>query len=400
MMASRCSSGQVLAPRRRFVLGAAFIFLISLMCTGCDGHSSKRLPLAGIFGLGGKKEEQQPPPPQYFQSYPPQRLQKQQRQNQRQSSSPPPPGRRPPLPQSARDGRPLSQNVRPEVRNGSLLQRPPPPPPSEKGNPPLKVEEDQKAEDKEEVESKGGDSIVAEADDENAAQESVEVQEESKQPPPPPPQWGAATSYQQTPPVQGWMGPPPTEYGRWEAAPYYEGQGNEIYLQEELDESLARETDLIVQLDNLTAAIVVMEQREELHMRQLDVLTERVMDVEAQGAEDRNRLVEYETNCTALGQSIATLNEELGEWQNRCKEFTERHEEDQETLSDLKKTIKEKSTEAEELAMVIENLRLAEQREASRSQKQKKGGLLTWLLSFFFNTKDQYEEVSREVSGH
>ena len=74
---------------------------------------------------------------------------------------------------------------------------------------------------------------------------------------------------------------------------YYDASNNYYstdpdYLHAELQNYLAREGDLVAQLDNLTATLVIMEQREDLHMIQLDVLTERVMDVEAQAAQDRS----------------------------------------------------------------------------------------------------------------
>jgi hypothetical protein len=34
-------------------------FLLGLLASVCDGHSSRRLPLAGIFGNGGKKDNPQ-----------------------------------------------------------------------------------------------------------------------------------------------------------------------------------------------------------------------------------------------------------------------------------------------------------------------------------------------------
>jgi hypothetical protein len=239
-----------------------------------------------------------------------------------------------------------------------------------------------------------------------SSEQTDEPVEPKRPPPPPPPQWGDDPyQVQQQPPTpQGWMGPPPQQYDQhydgWQP-PYYEGQNHGMFLQEELDESLTRENELVGQLDNLTAAVVVMEQREELHVRQLDVLTERVMDVEAQAAEDRNLLTEYEANCTALGMTIATLQEDLEEWQKRCSEFSERYDEDQEKLSELKRSIKEKETEAEDLAIAIENLRLAEKRKEASNfrRKQSKGGLFSWLFGFLVSSNnDDYEEMTREVS--
>jgi hypothetical protein len=386
------------------ILGA--FLLLSPLCTLCDGHSSKRLPLAGIFGLGGKKDE--PPPPQHnLQSFPQQQYSRQPPLPQGRGQPPPSRGaqgqRGPPPPQPGQDirpSRPVSRMVPPEFRNKDPRyppQRPPPPPPGQKE----KTVATSEAEGKEAGagEEENQEHIMAEeaTELENTSDQKEEQEATNIPPPPPPPQWGVS-SFQQPPPQQGWMAPPPTEYGGWEP-PYYEEQytGNQMFLQEELDDSLARENDLIGQLGNLTTAVVIMEQREELHIRQLDVLTERVMDVEALSAEDRNLLAEYAANCTTFGQTIATLQDELDEWQKRCNEFSERHEEDQENLSELKKRIREKERDSEDLAIAIENLRLAERREANRSRKQKKGGLLSWLLSFVVSSDGEYEEGSREV---
>lgn len=156
-----------------------------------------------------------------------------------------------------------------------------------------------------------------------------------------------------------------------------------------------------MQLDNLTAAVAVMEQREELHLRQLDVLTERIIDIEAQAAEERNKLTEYEANCTAYALTAESLEKETTEWQRRCSELMERKANDTATITELKRAIKEKQSEAEEIAIAIENVRLAEKR---REQNQKRGGstrksLLSRLYSAFFGGQEDFEEMSREVSS-
>lgn len=226
-----------------------------------------------------------------------------------------------------------------------------------------------------------------------------------EQPPPPPPRWGmdpTETEETQKPP-QGWMAPQQqVAYGEgWGQAPYYDGQndGNQFYLQAELDASLAREGDLLAHLDNLTSTVIGMEQREELHVRQLDVLTERVMDVEAQAAEDRNMLVEYEANCTDLALQLGQSQEEIEEWVQRCNVLTERQTQDEEKLEDLRRRIRAKETEAEELAIAIEHVRLSEKRrEASElKRKHKRRGLFSWMLSWLVPEKDTFEEMSREV---
>lgn len=206
-------------------------------------------------------------------------------------------------------------------------------------------------------------------------------------------------SYQMGPaPPQDWYPQPPMNQDVWQQdQAYYDP----AYLQDELDQSLSRENNFIMQLDNLTAAVAVMEQREELHLRQLDVLTERIIDIEAQAAEERNQLTEYEANCTAYALTAESLEEETAEWQRRCSELMEREANDAATITELKRAIKEKQSEAEEIAIAIENVRLAEKR---REQNQKRGGsarksLLSRLYSAFFGGQEDFEEMSREVSN-
>lgn len=198
--------------------------------------------------------------------------------------------------------------------------------------------------------------------------------------------------------------PPPAHYySNYESNDHTQQQYLTNYLQDELNHSLARESSLILQLDNLTSAFVVMEEREELHMRQLDVLTERLIDVEAQAAEDRCFLAELEGNCTASGNTIGDLQEDLDEWQKKCQEYQKRHEDDKKMLAELQKAIKDKQAESEELAIAMEQLRMIEKRKnvnypARISQKQ--GGLIGWVLSWFGMGGDieRYDGEIREES--
>lgn len=412
--------------RASLILAASFWCLSSSsLCTLCDGHSSKRLPLAGIFGFGSNKEEEQQQQQQQQPNYQSQQYSRQLPPPQQQGGRvQPPPGRRPPPPRTTTGqqqgtlSRPTSL-VPPQVRNKDPKyppHRPPPPPPtakevvtSEKEEKDGKTSKEENEQSNDVKEEKGVGEVFTELQNTIEQQTTDTITQDANQMPPPPPlpAWGV-TSYQeqqQPPPEQqGWMG----QYSGWGEPSYYDGQytddqyntgggGQYMYLQGELDQSLARESDLIGQLDNLTSAVVVMEQREELHVRQLDVLTERVMQVEAESAEDRNLLAEYSANCTMLGQTIATLQEDLEDWQKRCKEFSDRHEEDQEKLAELKNLIKEKERDAEDLAIAMENLRLAERREASRKSQKKKKGLLSWLFSFLISSDDEYEEITKEV---
>jgi chromosome segregation ATPase len=196
--------------------------------------------------------------------------------------------------------------------------------------------------------------------------------------------------------------PPPQHYYDYDQHPQHGDTYS--YLEEELNESLVRESSLITQLDNLTSAVVLMEQREELHMRQLDVLTERVIDVEAKAAEDRNLLFEYEANCTALGATILGLQEELDEWQTRCKDLVQRHDDDQIKLKELQDAIKGKQTQAEELAIAMEQLRMVQKRREvdhySGRSSNKKGGLFSWVFGMFGfgGSDDRYDDEIAEES--
>mmetsp|Transcript_7817 Transcript_7817/g.19143 ORF Transcript_7817/g.19143 Transcript_7817/m.19143 type:complete len:811 (-) Transcript_7817:102-2534(-) len=362
----------------------------------CDAHYNSRnvgrsLPLAGIFGFNGdrNKDKQQPPPPP-----PPQ-----QQQYRGQPPPRPPPGRafvRPP---------PKGFAHPPPKQQQSQSRRPPPPPP-----PPRAVEslEEKVAKElaasKDEVEEATSESTKAEDGVDKIEESTVDVptnatvSEETVERPSlsmePPKQQQQETKQQQ----QQWESPPQQGYDGWQGQqqqyqdyPAYnpefdQYEANLYYLQEELTDSLNRESSLVAQLDNLTASAGAMEQREELHKHQLDVLTERVVDVEARAAEERNLLVEYEANCTALGSTILEMQGDMEEWQERCNEWAKKYEEDQEKLAELKQAVKEKQSEAEDLAIAMEELRMTEQRRKQyTTQKGTKsnGGLFSWMLSLF-----------------
>ena len=211
----------------------------------------------------------------------------------------------------------------------------------------------------------------------------------------------------------GIFGIPQYQNGPGRGQSYQDPQGMNSYdpgmyggvpqYQYELDMSLAREHDLLIQLQNLTDLTASMQQREDLHMRQLDVLTERVMDVEAQAASERNLVLEYEANCTALGMTIATLSDELDEWKQRCTELSELKGQDEERIAEFERLIKEKSAEAEELAIAIENVRLVERVKKGSSNSRRTqsggGGLFRWIFRLFLGSDDSdNEEITREVS--
>jgi hypothetical protein len=92
------------------------------------------------------------------------------------------------------------------------------------------------------------------------------------------------------------------------------------------------------------------------------------------------------------------MQEELSDWQQRCQEFAERHTADQAAMEELKQKIKEKELEAEDLAIAMENLRLAERRRGASQSRGHRKGMLAWMLSFILPRKEDYTESMRDVS--
>ena len=321
-----------------------FLLGISTILTTCQGRS--RLVTAGIFGFGvsDRKDERSPPPSNSIGSSPMNRQ---------------PPGQ-------------MSDSRRPPFREES--RKPPPPPP-----PPLEV-----------IDSKERDTEKEQRDDERIL--------------PPPPFWGGFNPY-----GPGWMPPPDTA---WSAPPqlwqqqqqqhqqYYPQEGDEINefqrMQRLLDETLTRESELLGHVQNLTSSLAIFQQREDLHTRQLDVLTERVMDAEAQTASERNTLLENQANCTELGRLIAVLNDEINEWELKCEKLSAQHESDEFKLAEMIDEVKARNTEVEQFATTIEKARLADERDryvSERNRKKKQRGFFAWLFGVGGDDGDEDERL-------
>ena len=193
--------------------------------------------------------------------------------------------------------------------------------------------------------------------------------------------------------------------------PYYAGDGQYNSqqnqwptIEQQLDDSLNREHSLVDQVQNLTGTITSMQQQDLLHTRQMDVLTERIMEAEAQIARERNNALEYQNNCTEMGRQIAVLHEELLDWQSRCAGFADQHKHSEGKLKELKKDLKEARAEAENLAISIENSRIRDHMDDSRRKKKKSRGLLGCLFSFLVSSEPELDadmespQVSDKVS--
>lgn len=175
-----------------------------------------------------------------------------------------------------------------------------------------------------------------------------------------------------------------------------------FFLQQDLQAAFQREQALLQELHNLTANAAGLQRREELHLHQLDVLTERVMDVEAAGARDRNVSLELQANCTALALQLAEHESELQEWQQKCNELVELRSQDEAKIRELKKKYKAAARESEELAEMIERHRLRDEgTEFHHTKKKKKRrGFFAWLFGFGsvsdhdgFGNDEAYEEM-------
>ena len=211
------------------------------------------------------------------------------------------------------------------------------------------------------------------------------------QPPPPPPMQQEGKGWVQNDNIaanQEWMDyqqPSQQQFPFFPESHGYDPHMNQWpSLEQQLQDSLARENELYGQIQNFTATINAMEQQNQLHVRQMDVLTERIMDAENQIAKERNTALEYEANCTELGRQIASLHQELEDWQARCAEFADKQQANDSKIKELKRDLKAARAEAENLAISIENSRIRDQMGDNASKKKKKSrGLFGWLFSFF-----------------
>lgn len=284
-------------------------------------------------------------------------------------------------------------------------RRPPPPPPRKDKQ---KVDKTTSSNPQEGEES--DDSAVL-------AEETAQDDASTRQKPPPPPprqedqqqQETWADPYSNIPYVQQPWGTPPQQAsgGLWGTLPpeqqqqqYGDWQQHYYPPDQHYEEFLSREHELMSQIQNLTASLQTFEQREDLHIRQLDVLTERVMDAEALAAAERNELMEKRANCTELGRTIALLNDELDEWKSKCSSLQEQHDLDEEKVKEIQLTLKERDREVEELAASIETARLTTEREnyfADR-RKRKKRGFFAWLFGIGRDDSDDDEERLQELA--
>ena len=218
------------------------------------------------------------------------------------------------------------------------------------------------------------------------------IQPPPQQLPPPPPPMGDV----RPPPVGRGppLNPPPPNRTQQHPPPPATVQHHQFPppLEFQLQDALYREQDLYHQLGNLSHALAALQQREDLQLRQLDVLTERLTQTEAHAAHERNVLLEVQANCTTYEQQVGELTLKVDELRQKCEHWQQVHQNDTTKLQDMKQKCKKAALEAEDLAAMIERHRLNDAKESYSRLHHRKGGLLGWLFGRSSDDED-YEQM-------
>jgi chromosome segregation ATPase len=125
----------------------------------------------------------------------------------------------------------------------------------------------------------------------------------------------------------------------------------------------------------------------------MDVLTERIMEVESRAAQEKIQLVEVQANCSALQKDIAVARGELAAYEERCREFVERQQGLEADKVDLSKGLKLAQREAENLATLIERHRLSEEKEEYSTKRRQSRGFFAWLFGFGQSDDEDWEDL-------
>jgi hypothetical protein len=142
------------------------------------------------------------------------------------------------------------------------------------------------------------------------------------------------------------------------------------------------------------------QQRDDVHVRQLDVLTERIMELEAMAANDRNIILEWQQNCTSLMSQVSSLQDNMQEEVTKCQALEEQYTKAVSDQDKLKEELKAATREAEDLAALIEKHRLSveDEEESFRKKKTKRRrGLLAWLFGWNGDTDDTLDGAYGEA---
>lgn len=173
-------------------------------------------------------------------------------------------------------------------------------------------------------------------------------------------------------------------------------------MQHDLEVAFQREQGLRAHLSNLTTQLAHMQQREDLHVRQLDVLTERVIETEAAMAEERNELLQYRNNCTEMGKQIALLEGSVEEWRQKCKEHVEQVAILRNESATLGTQLQRMTLKAEDLATLVERHRIAESDDdeiATASHQRRKSTRKRGFFAWFFGWGTSVNHVDESLEA-
>ena len=156
-------------------------------------------------------------------------------------------------------------------------------------------------------------------------------------------------------------------------------------LQYDIDSLVTHQHDLYTQIQNLTSSLIDTEQNTEMQMSQIDLLLEQVADAEAYASAESNAALEYKTNCTNLGNTIANLQHSIQNLETECLELTDGRTCDREEIRELKEKLKGQDRKLENFACGIEMARLEKQKDAyqteyERKKRLQKKGFFYWLF--------------------
>ena len=206
----------------------------------------------------------------------------------------------------------------------------------------------------------------------------------------------------------GNMPPPPQEYDSWhnqqmmmtqqnQPPPQHQhqyDQQNQQWMeqdqtirdmQSDIDNLITYQDELYTQVQNLTSSLLSTEHTSEQQLSQIDLLLEQVADAEAYASAESNAALEYKTNCTNLGKSIETLQSSIQNLEQECADLKESAACDADDIALLKKTLKKRERELENMACGIEMARFEKERkdfEEDYEKKIHKKGFLCWLFGW------------------
>jgi DNA repair exonuclease SbcCD ATPase subunit len=195
--------------------------------------------------------------------------------------------------------------------------------------------------------------------------------------------------------------------------PYYESNppttmgGGWMYdttqsLKYEMDQLMFQQHQLYSQIQNLTISLYETERSKEMQQSQIDLLLEQVADAEAYASAESNAALEYKANCTALGNIVSQLQQQIENWEQKCQQVEEDNRCKEEEIETLKEKLKRKEKELENMACGVELARLEKQKQAYHAEYEKKKsarhrGLFHWLFGWIYGDELSEDDSDEEL---